>query len=139
MGVNSEVKRPSCISSMVTAALEFKSQRDPGFGPLAVQGERRFSWPRLRQLDLVSDPPTPPPPPPFVCTGRTQMCSQVSDPIFICRKRVGFTAGCTKTRLQKWRKKINTKSWVAPYYGCSLSAEKTDRISRALHLDKKLI
>ena len=41
-------------------------------------------------------PPRPPPPPPpnptFVCTGRTQICAHVNDPISVCRKRVGFTA-----------------------------------------------
>ena len=31
--------------------------------------------------------------PPFVCTACTQMCVHVKDPISICRKRVGFTAG----------------------------------------------
>ena len=33
----------------------------------------------------------------FVCTARTQMCAHVKDPIYICRKRVGLTAGGIET------------------------------------------
>ena len=31
------------------------------------------------------------------------------------------------------------KTWVAPYYDCSLSPEKAARISRAFHWDKKVV
>ena len=36
--------------------------------------------------------------PPFVCAARTQICVHVKDPISICRKRVGLTAGGMETR-----------------------------------------
>ena len=35
--------------------------------------------------------------PPFVRTARTQMCAPVKDPIYICLKRVGLTAGGIET------------------------------------------
>ena len=35
---------------------------------------------------------------PFVCTARTQMCAHVKDPIPICRKWVGLTAGDIEKR-----------------------------------------
>ena len=33
-----------------------------------------------------------------MCTARTHICAHVKDPISICRKRVGLTAGGMKTR-----------------------------------------
>ena len=38
------------------------------------------------------------PDPSFMCTARTQICAHVKNPISICRKRVGITAGGMETR-----------------------------------------
>ena len=51
--------------------------------------------------------------PPFVCAARTQICAHVNDPISICRKRVGLTAGGMETRKHCTQKK--KKRWVAPW------------------------
>ena len=46
--------------------------------------------------------------PPFVLSARTLNCGHVKDPISICRKRVGFTAGGMKTQ-KHWEKKARKK------------------------------
>ena len=57
------------------------------------------------------------------CTACTGLRAHVKDPIFICRKRAGSHSRwygnmkqCTE------RERVEHKSWVEPYYGCSLSA-----------------
>ena len=74
--------------------------------------------------------------PPFVHATCTQIWIHVKDPIFICHKRVGLIliANGMDTRKQSTQE----KSWVAPYYGCSLSLGKAAQIYRTLHWDKKL-
>ena len=47
----------------------------------------------------------------FACTARTQICAHVKDPISICRKRIGLTAGGIET--QKYRTQGVQKRWVA--------------------------
>ena len=66
----------------MVSASEFKSEDAAGFDSLVGQGERSFFL-SLRVNSsgylFVPDPPHPL----FVCTGRTQVCAQVKDPIFI--------------------------------------------------------
>ena len=64
---------------------------DPGFDPLARQGERRAVFLSLR-VDSFADLFVPDPAP-FAGTARTHICAHVNDPISICRKRAGLTAG----------------------------------------------
>ena len=75
----------------VVSASELKSE-DPGFDPALVGAGRvrgSFFYPSestLVQTCLCRLTP-------FVCTARTQKCAHVKDPISICCKRVGLTAG----------------------------------------------
>ena len=74
-----------------------------------------------------------------LCVPDTTSCvrgAHVTDPISICRKRVGLTAGGMET--QKHCSHKNKISWVSPHYGCSLSARKEALIFRALYLDKRV-
>ena len=73
---------------------------------------------------------------PFVCMGCTQLWVHVKDPISICRKRVGLTAGGTQTWIHCTQEQ---EIWVALYYICSLSSGKAAWISGALHWDNKVI
>ena len=64
----------------------------------------------------------------FVCTARTQICAHVKELISICRKRVSLNSrwyGNPKTRHTRGGGggggRLGGESWVAPYYGCSLS------------------
>ena len=75
---------------------ELKSE-DPGFDPLVGQGEEQFLCPAESPLVQTCLCLTP------LCvygTIRTQICERVKDPISICRKRVGLTAGGMETRRQ---------------------------------------
>ena len=73
------------------------------------------------------------PDPTFVCTTRIQMCAHVKDPISICRKSAHLTARGVERRKHCIHEKLkqNQKTWVAPYYGCSLSPWTAARIARA--------
>ena len=127
-GGRSSVVRPS----------EFKS-KDSGFDPLvtgAGWGTVVFCvYPSESTLVQTCLCLTPPPLSPlFICTERTHMCAHLKDPISVCRKRVGLTAGRMET-LQTGGKKLG----IAPYYGCSLSPRKAVRISRALGQESCLI
>ena len=73
--------------------LEFKS-KDPGFDPLVGQGEEQFCFSvppesNLVQTCLCLTPPS------MACT---QICANVKDPMYICLKRVGITAGGMETQ-----------------------------------------
>ena len=107
--------------SSVVRESEFKSE-DPGFDPLERQGEKPFFCPSeltLVQTCLCLYRP------PFVCVTCTQICAHVKDPISICHKR-GLTVGVFKHENIAHRKE--KKSWVALYYGCSLSPGKAAQI-----------
>ena len=73
---------------------EFKSE-DPGFDPLAGQGEGQvlFAPPSqlLCRLVFVPDPPSS-------VRHAPKMCVHVKDPISICRKTVSLTAGSMEAR-----------------------------------------
>ena len=71
---------------------QFKPE-DPGFDPLAEQGEKQFSVARSQLVGRLACAWTP-----FVCTARTHICPHVKDPISICRKRVGLTVAGMETR-----------------------------------------
>ena len=59
----------------------------------------------------------------YQCMARTHICAHVKDPVSICCKRVGLTAGGVRT--QKHCTHGNNNSWVAPLYcSCSLSPGK---------------
>ena len=74
--------------------------------------------------------------PPSGVQARTEMCAHVKRPTSICRKSVGLTAGGMETRTHGTQ---GGGSWVAPYYGCSVSPGKADVISHALHWDNKVV
>ena len=123
-----------CHNSSVTTPLSplsvFKSE-DTEFDPLAGQGEIPFFCPAESTLVQTCLCLTPQPPTPFVCTARTQICAYVKDPIFICRKRVGFTAGGMENTetVHTGTKKMGTAAlWLLTFPGES---------SCALHWDKK--
>ena len=113
---------------------EFKSE-DPGFGPLVGQGEKgvffNYSESTLVHLFVPDHPTCVRHAPKFV---RTLKIPNPSDR----RKRAGPTTlsrwyGNTKT-MHTGKKR---KSWVAPYYGCSLSPGKAARITRAIALGQE--
>ena len=121
------------VRSSVVRASGIKSE-DPGFDPLAGQGDKHFSL-SLR-VNICADLFVPGPL--FVCTARTQMCAHVEDPISICRKRVGLTADGMETR-QHCTQGKRKAGQAASYYVCSRSPGKAAPIFRALHLDKKVM
>ena len=86
---------------------EFKSE-DPGFEPLAGQGEGQFifclSESTLVQTCLCLTPP-------FMYVYDTRSDLFVKDLISICRKRVGLTAGGMKTRKDYTREDKRGESW----------------------------
>ena len=67
------------------------TSEDPGFDPLPGQGEGQFFV--LLSFRVISCADFFVPEPPFVCTACTQIRAHVIDPISICPKRVGLTAG----------------------------------------------
>ena len=76
-------------SNSVVSASEIKSE-DPGFDPLVGKGGGGSiyvppSQPLCRLVFCTG--------PPFVCMARNQTCAHIKDPVPICRKRVGLTAG----------------------------------------------
>ena len=71
----------------MVSASEFKSE-DPGFDPLAVQDEKVFLSFRDNSCTDLFVPDHH-----FVCTAHTQICAHFKDPVSICHKRVGLTAG----------------------------------------------
>ena len=87
--------------------LEFKSE-DLWINPMGGQVDKQCFCPS--ESTLVE-----------TCFSLTQMCAHVKDPISICHKTVGLTAGVGKHENCTQGKE---KSWVTPYYGCSLSFEK---------------
>ena len=85
-GKNGRRTPPGTLLS--SRASEFKSE-DPGFDPLAGQGEGQFFCPSestLVQTYLCLNPPR-------VYGASTHICALVKDPTSICRKRAGLTAG----------------------------------------------
>ena len=73
--------------SSVVRASEFKSE-DPGFDPLAGQDNDQFFCPSestLVQTCLCLNP--------HRVRHTPKFCVHIQDPIAICRKRVGLTAG----------------------------------------------
>ena len=82
-----------CIS-VVFRESEFKSE-DPGFDPLAGQGEEPVFYPS-KSINSCADLFVPDPP--LVCMAHTQICAHVKDPISICHNRLGLTAGSVETR-----------------------------------------
>ena len=65
---------------LVVHASQFKCE-DPGFDPLAGRVRDMFLSSRVNSW------------PPFLCTAHTQICEHIKDPMDMCRKRVGLTAG----------------------------------------------
>ena len=64
------------------------------------------------------------------------MCAHVKDPISICCKRVGLTAGGMETR-KHCRNGEKKELGIAPFYGCLLSPGKAAQISRG-HWERKV-
>ena len=76
-----------------------------------------------------------------MCTTRTQICAHIKDPISICRKRIGLTAGGMETRKHCTQGK-EEKSWLALYDVLWLLAfpwGKQYTFFRALRWDKKVV
>ena len=101
-----------------------------GFDPLAGQGEKQsFCSPSESTLVQTCLCLTP-----LRLYGTHPHRAHVKDPMSMCRKRGGLTAGGMETR-----KALHTGSnpWVAPYCGCSLPPGKAARIFRCITLGQE--
>ena len=74
-----------------------------------------------------------------MCTACTKICVHVKDPISICRKRVGFTAGGMETNIlhiEKKAKKAGSRQTMVAHFSQGMHVA---WISCALHWDTKVI
>ena len=109
---------------------------DPRFDPLVGQVEEQFFL--YLQSQLVCRLVCAWSPRPFVCTARTQICVHVKDPISICHKRVGSTAGGMETRkhcTQEEKKKLGSARTMSARFLWG----KLPKFHVHWHWDKKVI